>query len=297
VQRQGKPSYRSSDAITVIFCAFLIVVTAAFFPQIPSSGPLLLIYLSLIVFQVIIVRISTFNAVLSYTRDIIFPVIAVVILFDSLGLIVHAVNPRDIDYLLIQIDYRLFGLYPTVYMEKFVHPVLTDILQIAYSTYYFLPVTLGVVLKHGGKQEALERTLFTILLCFYLSYAGYLLFPALGPRYAMNHLHEEELGGFLFSEAIQNMLNLLEGVKRDAFPSGHTAIALVVLYLSFRYARTLFSILLLPVLLLIAATVYCRYHYVIDVIGGVILAVVTVICAEVYYTFTAIRMKTSPGDR
>lgn len=297
MQRNGKPSYRASEAITIVFCAFLIVLTAAYFPEIPASGPLLLIYLSLIVFQVIIVHISPLNSFLSYTRDIIFPVTAVVILFDSLGLIVHAVNPRDIDYLLIQIDYLMFGLYPTVYLERFVHPVLTDILQVAYSTYYFLPVTLGVMLKRKGEQQALDRTLFTILLCFYLSYAGYLLFPALGPRYAMNHLHEQELGGFLFSETIQNILNLLEGVKRDAFPSGHTAIALVVLYLSYRYARTVFRMLLVPVPLLVVATVYCRYHYVIDVIAGVILAVVSVICAEVYYKFAAAGRTTSPGDR
>jgi membrane-associated phospholipid phosphatase len=94
-----------------------------------------------------------------------------------------------------------------------------------------------------------------------------MLFPALGPRYAMEHLHETTLGGFLISKPIQDIPNLLEGVKRDFFPSGHTGIALLVLVLAYRYEKRLFWIILIPALLLIVATVYCRYHYVVDVVG------------------------------
>jgi len=225
------------------------------------------------------------NSFLALTHDIIFPVVGVLITFDSLGLLVHRINPQDIDYLLIRFDYLLFGGYPTVYLERFIYPPLTDILQMAYSTYYFIPLTLGVSLKTRGEKGEFEKSLFLILFCFYLSYVGYMLFPALGPRYAMEHLQTVEVGGFLVSKPIQDFLNLLEGVKRDAFPSGHTGIALTVLFLSYRYARNIFRVLLFPVLLLIFATVYCRYHYVVDVIGGVLLTVVTIVVGEVYYKF------------
>jgi membrane-associated phospholipid phosphatase len=217
------------------------------------------------------------------TRDIIFPVISVLIIFDSLGLIVHKINPQDLDYLLIRLDFTIFRTYPTIELEKIMSPLLTDILQISYSTYYFLPVTLGAVLKIRKKQVEFEKSLFLILLCFYLSYVGYILFPALGPRYAMEHLHEAELTGFLFSESIQKALNMLEGIKRDAFPSGHTAIALTVLYLAYLYERKLFMVFLLPVMLLIFATVYCRYHYAVDVLCGIILTVVTIAAGKLYY--------------
>jgi membrane-associated phospholipid phosphatase len=167
---------------------------------------------------------------------------------------------------------------------------LTDILQIAYSTYYFLPILLGVVLKIKKREEEFQKSLFLILLCFYLSYIGYILFPALGPRYAIEHLHEKALEGFLFSENIQKILNLLEGIKRDAFPSGHTGIALLVLFLSLRYEKFLFWILLIPVILLIFATIYCRYHYAVDVIGGVFLTIVTIVIGELYYQFHRVRI-------
>ncbi|MDI6800602.1 MAG: phosphatase PAP2 family protein [Thermodesulfovibrionales bacterium] len=276
---------KPADAITIIFSISLLLLTASFYKKIPSASYLMLIYSSLIFFQLALVRLSRLNSFLTLTRDIIFPVISVLIIFDSLGLIVHNINSQDIDHLLIRLDYIIFSGYPTIMMEKVASPLLTDVLQIAYSTYYFLPVMLGIMLKAKRKDEEFEKSLFLILLCFYLSYVGYMLFPALGPRYAMEHLQEKQIGGFLVSQPIQQILNLLEGVKRDAFPSGHTGIALTVLFLAYRYERGLFWIMSVPVLLLIVATVYCRYHYVIDVIGGAALTVVTVTIGELYYNF------------
>jgi membrane-associated phospholipid phosphatase len=274
---------RPADSLTVVFSSFLLILTVIYSAVVPSAGYLVLLYSSIIFFQVVLVYLSRVNPFLALTRDIIFPVISVLVIFDSLGLIVHAINPHDIDYLLIRIDYRMFGGYPTVSIDKFINPFITDILQVAYSTYYFIPIVLGIALKAKGKSGPFEKSLFLMLLCFYLSYIGYLLFPAVGPRYAMRHLYDRELDGFLVSAPIQNVLNLLEGIKRDAFPSGHTAVSLTVLMLAYRYDRPLFRWMLAPVLFLIPATVYCRYHYVVDVVAGVLLAVVTVTAGEVYY--------------
>jgi len=278
-------SFKPADSLNILFSLFLLVVTVAYRDVIRGAEYLMLIYVSIAFFQLVLCRLAAVNGFLRLTRDLIFPVVSVLIVFDSLGLIVHSINPRDIDYLLIRADYLILGGYPTVFLERFIYPKLTDILQIAYSTYYFIPLTLGVVLKLKKDNVAFERSLFVILLCFYLSYLGYMLFPALGPRYSMEHMQSVDVGGFLVSKPIQDTLNLLEGIKRDAFPSGHTAIALTVLCLAYRYVRTVFWILLVPVSLLIFATVYCRYHYVVDVAGGVILAVVTLAAGEVYYNF------------
>jgi membrane-associated phospholipid phosphatase len=224
--------------------------------------------------------------------DLIFPTLSILLIFDSLGKIVHCINPRDIDPLLIRMDYVIFGFYPTVWIERWISPGLTDVMQLAYSSYYFLPVTLGAVLKITGKDEALGHSLFLIMLCFYLSYVGYMLMPALGPRYAMAHLQHTELKGFFIAGPIQELLNRLEGIKRDAFPSGHTAVALTVLYLSYFHARGLFRLFLPFVMALIVSTVYCRYHYVVDVIGGVLLAVITIIIGELYYGYRTKRVDT-----
>ena len=158
---------RPADSLTIIFSGFLLVLTVVKFSVIPSAGYLILIYFSIILFQTILVYLGRVNPSLRAARDIIFPVVSVFVIFDSLGLIVHAVNRHDIDYLLIRIDYRMFGCYPTVFFEKYINPFLTDILQTAYTTYYFIPIILGISLKADGKREAFEKSLFLMLFCFY----------------------------------------------------------------------------------------------------------------------------------
>ena len=225
--------------------------------------------------------------------DVIFPVTCVLVIFDSLGSLVHYINPSDIDPVLIGLDFLIFKDHPTVMLEKIMNPLLTDILQLAYTTYYFIPISFGVVLWLNNKREEFDRSVFLILFCFYLSYIGYILFPALGPRFTIDRLQTSELRGFLVAEPIQQFLNRLEGIKRDAFPSGHTGIALTVLYLAYRFKRFFFWILLPVVSGLVFSTVYCRYHYVVDVIAGFGLTLITILLGERYYEWWLKRRRES----
>jgi membrane-associated phospholipid phosphatase len=215
--------------------------------------------------------------------DLIFPILCVLVIFDSLEWLVHYVNPEDIDPILIRLDYLIFNNHPTIILERIMSPLLTDILQIAYSTYYFIPISFGGVLLLNNQREEFNRTLFLILFCFYLSYLGYILMPALGPRFTISHLQTTELQGLFIAEPLQKLLNKLEGIKRDAFPSGHTAVAVTVLYLAYRFKKRFFWILLPIVAALIFSTVYCRYHYVVDIIAGFGLTLLTIFLGEWYY--------------
>lgn len=275
--------FRPADIITIIFISLLLVITIGFNSKIPNRLLLLVIYSALLIAQFILVAVKNKTRLLRIMYDLIFPVISVLVLFDSLGWVVHYVNPVDIDPLLIRLDYALFGNHPTVMLESVMNPVLTDILQLAYSSYYFLPVTLGIALLKNNQRDEFNKSLFLILFCFYLSYIGYIIWPALGPRFTLDHLQMQKLQGFFIAEPIQNLLNRLEGIKRDAFPSGHTGIALTVVYLSYKYNKRLFLIFLPVVSALIFSAVYCRYHYVIDIIAGFGLTAVTIFFGEKYY--------------
>lgn len=107
--------------------------------------------------------------------------------------------------------------------------------------------------------------------------------PAIGPRFTMEHLHNSALEGLFITAPLQDLLNRLEGVKRDAFPSGHTAITLLVVYLAWRFEKRLFVVFLPVAGALLFSTVYLRYHYVVDVIAGLALALITVVLGEKYY--------------
>ena len=271
---------REAEKINLFFLVFFLLVALIHIREF-SSYKIIYEYLLLLGLQVFFIKKRITERRLGWLYDIVFPVVSVLLVFDSMTVLVHVVNPRDIDYRLIQLDYMILGTYPTVYLERFINPLLTDILQLSYSTYYFLPVVLGVILKIRGRQEEFNQGLALILLCFYLSYVGYMLFPALGPRYTMLHLQSVELKGLYLFEKTSEILNAIEGIKRDAFPSGHTAVTLVVLHLAYKFEKRLFYIYTPIAALLIFSTVYCRYHYFVDVVGGVGLYLLTIMISRV----------------
>jgi membrane-associated phospholipid phosphatase len=287
---------RPADTVAIIFLLFLTGLTLIYFTILQRAPYLLSIYSLLIIAQIILIRFKNNGRFMRIFYDLIFPTICVLAVFDSLEWVVHYVNPEDIDPVLIKLDYIIFGNHPTVMLERIMNPFLTDILQIAYSTYYFIPISFGIILLLNKQGEEFDRSIFMILLCFYLSYLGYILFPALGPRFYLSSIQTTELQGVFAAEPIQNLLNRLEGIKRDAFPSGHTGIALTVLYLAYRYKRGYFRIALPIVSALIFSTVYCRYHYVVDVIAGFGLTLLTIVIGEWYYGWWIKRQVKSRTD-
>jgi membrane-associated phospholipid phosphatase len=222
-----------------------------------------------------------------------FPVVIVLLIFNSLGDLIPLVRSRYYDDVLIRIDYALFGVHPTVWLERFNDALLTGLLQAAYLSYYFTPISLGTILFVRGRQREFDTAVFVIVLCFYLSYVGYLLVPAVGPRFTLNHVQTTSLQTGPVTLWVQQALDRFEQNKTDAFPSGHTAVALVSLFYAWKYReKTLFRILVPTVSALMVSTVYLRYHYVIDVIAGMLLAALTVLIGPRAYRF----FSGSPGQ-
>lgn len=215
---------------------------------------------------------------------VLFTAVTILFIFNSLGDVIRGLRSQTYDEILIRIDHLLFGVHPTVWMEQFITPARTALFQIAYSSYYFIPLALGFVLIMKGKYTVFEEALFGIALCFYLSYVGYLLVPAIGPRFTLDHAQTAGLQASQWITMLQETLNGLEQNKTDAFPSGHTAVALVTVFYAWKFReKMLFRILLPLVSTLIVATVYLRYHYVIDVIAGVLLAGLIIVLAPTAY--------------
>jgi membrane-associated phospholipid phosphatase len=268
-----------ADRLTVIFLGMLTAVVLLFVRSIPA-WPQLVAHYALLVFTITALAVLHERAPRSRLFDVLhsfIPVIAVPVIFNSLGDIIPFVRTRYYDDVLIRIDHLLFGVHPTVWLERFTFAPLTAILQLAYISYYFMPIALGASLLLKKKRGEFDTAVFMVVLCFYLSYIGYLLVPAVGPRFALDHLQTADLHAGPATRWIQHTLNSLEHTKTDAFPSGHTAVALVSLYCAWKFKeRMLVRVLLPAVTALVISTVYLRYHYVIDVIAGALLAALTV---------------------
>lgn len=269
---------RPIELLTLLFTAFLTALTLLFYPATPSSGWLLLRY-GMILLATLSVGLAEsrwpLSRAISVLRDFL-PVPVIILLFDSLGYLIPGVRNGSFDDLLIRLDLLLFGTHPTVWLEQFIHPWLTTLLQFAYVSYYPLPIFLVVRLAIRKDRLSFDESAFGIVLCFYLSYLGYIAVPAVGPRFTLAALQTQGLEAGPLVIAIQDILNLLENTKMDAFPSGHTAVALMTVYYSWRSGEKVLGMILLPmVTALIISTVYLRYHYVIDVVAGFFLAFFT----------------------
>jgi membrane-associated phospholipid phosphatase len=203
--------------------------------------------------------------------------------FKELEYLIPRLHPRDFDWQLAAIDYKVFGVHPTLWLEQFTYPVLTELFQFSYICYYFLPLVLGIPLWRKQKLAQFQFLLFLMVLAFYLSYLGYLAVPAIGPRFILRDQQSFPLEGVLFYKPIRDALDWVEGITRDCFPSGHTALTLLVLFYAAKINRRVFWIILPICTALIISTVYLRYHYVIDVVAGVALAAGVMIVARPLY--------------
>ena len=210
-----------------------------------------------------------------------YPAFLVTVPYRELSILIPQIQPRDIDDMLIRLDYFIFHAHPTVFIERFEVPVLTDIFQLIYCSYYFLPITLGLFVYLRRESRDFVHVIFAVLFSFYVTYVGYILFPAVGPRFSLYHLQTMPLVGYAVTLPIRDYLNWLEHIMRDAFPSGHTMLALVVLFYTWRYEKRLLFLFVPIALLIIISTIYLRYHYAVDVLAGIILTVPTIVAAEV----------------
>ena len=216
-----------------------------------------------------------------------YPAAFIPVLYETLGPVIAAARGGPRDDVLIAADRALFGRDLTVWLERFVRPELTNFFYLSYTSYYFISIVLGLVLYVRSKPD-LRRFIFTLTVVYYVSYAGYFVLPALGPRFALAARQTVTLETTALSAAIAKTLNELEHTKFDVFPSGHTMIAVTVLLVAFRRARDVFWALLPVSTCLVLSTVYCRYHYGVDVIAGALLTLATVPLADALYDRVAI---------
>ena len=278
------------DVVSIIFLLFLAALNLIFFGRVSVWAEIVGINFAVILLVFVLAYLAGTRKTklfLGLHRFYNYPIVLFV--FKEIYLMVRPIHPVDYDRLFISIDKWVFGVNPTQWIMKFAHPVLTEIFQIAYFSYYILFIMLGVELYRRFKVEEFDDGAFLVVYGFYLSYLGYFLLPAIGPRFTLHDFYalNTELPGLFFTswmrdfinagESISfNMANAAEFVQRDVFPSGHTQLTLIVVYTGHWYRLKTRWIMTVLAALLIVGTIYLRYHYVVDLLGGVLFFVLTI---------------------
>lgn len=280
------------QGLTLFFLVGLIILALIFHDRIPLWRSLFLNYLILLGL-VFALKLSSDRRAMGKAGTFFHhfsPILFVVLIYESLGNLIQYLQP-DVDPWLVKIDLFIFGVEPTLWIQKWIVPWFTDILSLAYFSYYFIPVVLIAVLYLKGRMAEFDQAMFVLAFGYYISFIGYILFPAVGPRYALTDLYSVPLKGSFITDFVRDTLNALEHNKRDCMPSGHTQIVLMVLFLAYRYEKFLFYLFFPIICALILSTVYLRYHYVIDLLVGGGLAIGCTIVGHRLYGWCTLRAK------
>jgi membrane-associated phospholipid phosphatase len=189
--------------------------------------------------------------------------------FEEMSRLVHLVQPEWQDFRLIAFDHWLTGVTPSLWLERFAYPALTEFMEFAYFTYFLFLLILGAVLYYRRAWQNYWAAMTYSAVAYALGYVIATMFPVQSPWFTLAGMWHANLVGGPFT-ALINFIEKCGRVRGAAFPSQHVAGATAALLGAWRHRRWLFWVFLPFVVCMDVSTVYVRNHYVADVLGGLL---------------------------
>jgi membrane-associated phospholipid phosphatase len=195
------------------------------------------------------------------------------------------------DAVFIRWDELLFGGQPSLaFMEIFPYWPISELFYLSYFSYYIMITGCGVALFLQSRQH-FAHYISLVSFVFYVCFLIYIFLPVVGPRILYRDIVPYELPAAVipavapplpaavqagpFYKIMAVIYHYFE-TPGAAFPSSHVAVALTTVYFSFKYLRPIRWIHTLVAGLLCLSTVYCRYHYAVDVPAGALTTAILV---------------------
>jgi membrane-associated phospholipid phosphatase len=165
---------------------------------------------------------------------------------------------------------------------------LTEWMNLSYLSYYMVTLYLPVYLYARMRMKEFYYTAFITVSIMFFCFAVHALFPSRGP-----HAFDPVATGYLHAGPVTEFARLFlaqADIPVGAMPSSHIAGTVAVLLLAYRFARPAFWFTLPVAASLCLSTVYCRYHYAVDGVAGILVAL-----AGVYWAGPRLYTRLFPG--
>ncbi len=272
--------FHAVDKVILAYFACSVLLILGWWSKLPEALPLLAA--NVIGGAVIVYQVKRPNPTSWFFLNW-YPLPYVASCYKEMALFIPAVRHTDADQWLADLDFRIWGAHPSVWLERVHSPLLTEFLQVVYTL--FVPAVLYIAwtLWRQHRTKDFQYYAFLIALGFLASYIGYILVPARGPRFLLKHLQHFPLQGLWLFQTMQSALDRLESAHYDCFPSGHTELTILAWWGSRMVSKRLFRVYLAYTPCIIFATVYLRYHYTVDLLAGVVTAAVLILTAPMLY--------------
>lgn len=219
-----------------------------------------------------------------------YPILLYTAFYRETGALNQMFFPDYQDAAVIRVEQWLFGFQPSlVFMDRLPWLPVSELFYMAYFSYYVMIAGVGLALFLRNRAQFFHYVSL-ISFVFYVCYTIYILIPVMGPRAFFREIEGyrlpddlQALGGTpTFPAAVQAGLfyQIMGFIYRffeapgAAFPSSHVAVAISTVFFSYLYLPRIRHLHTIVVILLCMATVYCRYHYLVDVVAGALTAAI-----------------------
>ncbi len=227
------------------------------------------------------------GAVVDFLRHF-YPVLLYVAFYRESGMLSQMFVSGHLDPVVIRWEQAIFGCQPSMeFMARLPWLPVSELFYASYFSYYVMIAGVGLTL-FLRRREAFFHYVSVLSFVFYVCYLIYIFLPVIGPR-----VFARSLGGYTLPPEIQalappasfpyppqitrgpffRVMALIYDVFEApgaALPSSHVAASICTVWFSFRYRLRIRHVHFVMVVLLCLSTVYCRYHYVIDVLAGLL---------------------------
>lgn len=236
------------------------------------------------------------NRFLSFFRHF-YPLMLYAFLYRESELLNLMFVDRYLDPAFIALEERIFGFQPAIaFMKAVPHPLISEFFYMSYFSYYVMIAGVGLTL-YFKRREQFWHFLAVLSFLFYVCFLLFIFLPVAGPpAFFMEiprYLNQQQLPYYplefppsVTSGPFFHIMKFLYATFESgggAFPSSHVAAALCVLFLSWRNLPLARYFILAATVALSFATVYCRYHYAVDVLAGAVTAGILIPLGERLY--------------
>ena len=265
---------RWTTTLTASYLATTAALVAVFGNAVPGRVWLVGAHLTLSVSLLTLNRVRPQAGILRVIRDW-HPLMLFPVLYKEVELLAPAIGDWRLSTAIPVWESALFAGQPSLYLsERLAFVPLSEYLHFSYLSYVIVIPSLAAYWYVSGQRAAFGELMLMLSTVLLASYLFFILLPVDSPYYLSQRLGPPLSGHFFFE--LVHQVSARGGARGGAFPSAHAAGAIVVILVAWRHQRRL-ACLLVPIIAgLLVATVYGRFHYVLDTLAGVGLAIAVV---------------------
>jgi hypothetical protein len=266
---------RWTTTLTASYLAITAALIATVGNAVPGRAWLVAAHLTLVGALLILNRVSPSAGILRVVRDW-HPLMLFPLLYKEVELLAAVIGDWRLTVAIPAWESALFGGQPSLYLgERLAFVPLSEYLHFCYLSYVIVIPSVAAYWYVSGRRAAFGDLLLTLSTVMLGSYLFFIFLPVDSPYYLSPRLGPPLSGHFFFD--LVHQMSASGGARGGAFPSAHVSGAVVVILVAWRHQRRL-AYLLVPITGgLLIATVYGRFHYVLDTLAGATLAIVVVV--------------------